>query len=323
MNYMDDQTIKVSIVIPVYNCENLLRRTIDCVLSQSYSNIQLILIDDGSIDNSPNICDEYESQDSRVNVVHQENAGASAARNTGLKWVQGDYVAFIDADDMVSKQYIEILLYCALSTKTRISTCEAFYCRENEYKQYPIETLRPRVIKVPDYNFMEAWSHATVWGALFKKNLLTDLMFDTEISVGEDSLFFANALAQCDSVSYISNKLYYYFIYDQSVSHGIYNEKRLSEFTAWQKINTLVAPISETLDESSKARMVRHAIERYKEVLRQDVPNEDILIFFRNMILKNKDSYLKLNSSQKAKIEMYLILKTPKMYKIAYRKHKS
>lgn len=69
--------------------------------------------------------------------------------------------------------------------------------------------------------------------------------------------------------------------------------------------------------------MVRHAIERYKEVLRQDVPNEDILIFFRNMILKNKDSYLKLNSSQKAKIEMYLILKTPKMYKIAYRKHKS
>ena len=141
--------------------------------------------------------------------------------------------------------------------------------------------------------------------------------------MGEDSLFFANALAQCDSVSYISNKLYYYFIYDQSVSHGIYNEKRLSEFTAWQKINTLVAPISETLDESSKARMVRHAIERYKEVLRQDVPNEDILIFFRNMILKNKDSYLKLNSSQKAKIEMYLILKTPKMYKIAYRKHKS
>lgn len=193
MNYLDDQTIKVSIIIPVYNCENLLRRTIDCVLSQSYSNIQLILIDDGSIDNSPNICDEYESQDSRVNVVHQENAGASAARNTGLKWVQGDYVAFIDADDMVSKQYIEILLYCALSTKTRISTCEAFYCSENEYKQYPIETLRPRVIKVPDYNFMEAWSHATVWGALFKKNLLTDLMFDTEISVGEDSLFFANA----------------------------------------------------------------------------------------------------------------------------------
>ena len=181
MNYLDDQTIKVSIIIPVYNCENLLRRTIDCVLSQSYSNIQLILIDDGSIDNSPNICDEYESQDSRVNVVHQENAGASAARNTGLKWVQGDYVAFIDADDMVSKQYIEILLYCALSTKTRISTCEAFYCSENEYKQYPIETLRPRVIKVPDYNFMEAWSHATVWGALFKKNLLTDLMFDTDI----------------------------------------------------------------------------------------------------------------------------------------------
>ena len=71
--------MNVSIIISVYDCENLLRRTIDCVLNQSYSNIQLILVDDGSTDNSPNICDEYESQDPRVNVVHQKNAGASAA----------------------------------------------------------------------------------------------------------------------------------------------------------------------------------------------------------------------------------------------------
>lgn len=319
---MKDQTIKVSIIIPVYNCEKLLKRTIDCVLRQSYSNIQLIIIDDGSKDKSPSICDEYAIRDSRVKVIHQENAGASVARNAGLRWAQGEYIAFIDADDLVSKQYIEALLYCALSTKTRISTCEAFYCQESECKEHPIETLSPRVIEVQDYNFMEPWSHATVWGALFQRNLLMDLEFDTTISVGEDSLFYVSALTKCDTVSYISNQLYYYFIYDESLSHGIYNEKRLSEFTAWQKINNLVAPISRILDESSKARMVRHVVERYKEILKQEVPNEDILKYFRRLILTNRAFYLKYNSSCKAAIEINLILKVPKTYSMIYRKHK-
>ena len=249
--------------MPIYNCGDKLYRSIDSVLRQSYKNLQLILIDDGSIDESPFICDEYAKADSRVEVIHQRNVGASLARNRGLKHVRGEFVTFVDADDMISDLYIEGLLYTAISTNTMIATCEAMYCNANYDKIYDLEfqtDIKPRVIKVKDYNFMEPWSHATVWGALFHRDLLQNLEFDTDILVGEDALFFANALAKCKNVSYISQKLYYYYIYDESVSHGTYNEKRLTEFQAWEKINSLLTERSNVLNTSSKARMVRHAI---------------------------------------------------------------
>lgn len=321
-DFMKNQEIKVSIIIPVYNCEGKLSRAIDSVLKQSYKNIQLILIDDGSKDNSPYICDQYELKDSRVEVVHQNNAGASCARNTGLEKVKGEYVTFVDADDVVSELYVEILLYFATVTNTKISTCETFYCVESEYKVQQINEVVPQVIKVENYNFMEEWSHATVWGALFHKSVLINLKFDTSIAVGEDSLFFANALVKCDNVSYVSNKLYYYFIYDNSLSHGTYGEKRLTEFIAWKKINNIVAAISNILDTSSKARMVRHAIERYKEVLRQDKVDNKILDYLRIIIQENRRCYTQYNPTNKAKAETLFISKMPWVYKILYKVHK-
>ena len=115
---MKNQKSLVSIIMPVYNCGDRLRRSVDSILRQTYKNLQLILIDDGSKDDSPSICDQYAQKDSRVEVIHQRNAGVSAARNCGLEQTRGEYVAFVDADDMVSELYIEILLYTAIITDT-------------------------------------------------------------------------------------------------------------------------------------------------------------------------------------------------------------
>lgn len=321
-DFIKNQENKVSVIIPVYNCEDKLGRMIDSLINQSYKNLQLILIDDGSQDNSSSICDQYALIDSRVEVIHQNNAGTSCARNTGLEKVKGEYIAFVDADDMVSEFYIEGLLYSAMIYNTKISTCEAFYCTENDYKSQQVNEITPQTVKVVDYNFMETWSHATVWGALFHKSLLINLKFDTSISIGEDSLFFASALVRCDEISYISNKLYYYFMYDHSLSHGVYNEKRLTEFVAWKKINSIVAPVSNILDSSSKARIARHAIERYKEVLRQDKVNKKILHQLRVIIQENRKDYIYCNSTKKAKAESLCITKMPWLYEVFYKAHK-
>ena len=170
---------------------------------------------------------------------------------------------------------------------------------------------------------MESWSHATVWGALFHSSLLQDIKFDTSILVGEDSLFFANALMKCESISYVSQKLYYYFIYDNSISHGSYNARRLTEFQAWKKINELLAECSTTLDMSSKARMVQHAIERFKEVSSQNIVDKNIVKFLQQVIQANKQCYLYYNSSVKAKADTLLVLKMPEVYGILYRVHKN
>lgn len=324
--YMKNQRSLVSIIMPVYNCGDKLCRSIDSVLGQTYKNLQLILIDDGSKDDSPSVCDQYVQKDSRIEVLHQENAGASAARNRGLELVRGEYVAFVDADDMISALYIEVLLYTAIITDTKISTCEALYCNADydENSELPIRSkISPRLIKVEDYNFMESWSHATVWGALFHSSLLQDIKFDTSILVGEDSLFFANALMKCESISYVSQKLYYYFIYDNSISHGSYNARRLTELQAWKKINELLAERSTTLDMSSKARMVQHAIERFKEVSSQNIVDKNIVKFLQQVIQANKQCYLYYNSSVKAKADTLLVLKMPEVYGILYRVHKN
>ena len=99
----------ISIIIPVYNAENYLRRCIDSVLSQSFTDFELILVDDGSKDKSPQICDEYASQDTRVRVIHKANGGVSAARNDGLDIAKGEYITFIDSDDWVEREYLETL----------------------------------------------------------------------------------------------------------------------------------------------------------------------------------------------------------------------
>ena len=99
----------ISIIIPVYNAENYLRRCIDSVLSQSFTDFELILVDDGSNDKSPQICDEYASQDTRVRVIHKANGGVSAARNDGLDIAKGEYITFIDSDDWVERDYLSTL----------------------------------------------------------------------------------------------------------------------------------------------------------------------------------------------------------------------
>lgn len=324
--YMKNQKRLVSIVMPVYNCGDKLCRAVDSVLRQTYKNLQLILIDDGSKDDSPSICDQYAQRDSRVEVVHQKNAGASAARNRGLEKVRGEFVTFVDADDMISELYIEVLLYTVIITDTKISTCEALYCNTDCYKNYELQTrakINPWVIKVEDYNFMKSWSHATVWGALFHSSLLQDIKFDTSILIGEDALFFATALAKCKNISYVLQKLYYYYIYNESVSHGIYSEQRLTEFQAWRQINCLLAERSKVLDMSSKARMVQHAIERFKEVVNQNKVDKRILKFLQQVIETNKQCYLYYNQSIKARADTLLIIKMPKLYGILYKIHKN
>lgn len=97
----------ISIIIPVYNAEKYLRRCIESVLSQSFTDFELILVDDGSKDSSPQICDEYVAKDDRVRVIHKENGGVSAARNDGLDIAKGEYVTFIDSDDWVKKEYLQ------------------------------------------------------------------------------------------------------------------------------------------------------------------------------------------------------------------------
>src|SRR5690606_12518940 len=123
-NMSDSRIPLVSIIIPVYNVELYLRECLDSVCRQTFRNLEIILINDGSPDHSGEICEEYSSQDERIKVIHKKNGGLSDARNAGLNIATGDYIAFIDSDDVIDQDFIQILLEVLLNSGASISMCD-------------------------------------------------------------------------------------------------------------------------------------------------------------------------------------------------------
>ena len=143
---------KISIVIPIYNVEKYVKRCIDSVLAQTYKNIEIILVDDGSEDNCGEICDEYAKSNNYIKVLHQENSGLAAARNNGIKITTGDYIAFVDSDDYVLPQMYEILYKNMKNYDADISTCNRYrnINNKNDYENMDTDTEKIHVFTGQD-----------------------------------------------------------------------------------------------------------------------------------------------------------------------------
>ena len=123
---------KISVIVPIYNVEQYLRKCIDSIINQTYKNLEIILVDDGSWDNSPRICDEYAKRDNRIKVIHKKNGGLADARNTGLKMITGNYISFIDSDDYIEKTMYEKMIKVILKYNADIIECNLNYKYGNQ-----------------------------------------------------------------------------------------------------------------------------------------------------------------------------------------------
>lgn len=204
----------ISIIIPIYKVEEYLRRCIDSVLAQTYTDLQIILVDDGSPDNCPKICDEYASTDKRVEVIHQKNCGLCSARNNGLKIAKGDYILYIDSDDFIAPDMCEKLLSAAQQKQADMVIC-------NYINYYPDGTS-----VIPKPFFKETYTNISskqalcvafkrvsfsVWNKLFKRQVLTGFEFKEKVIRSEDVLATAVLFPKAKNIIYIPDALYYYF----------------------------------------------------------------------------------------------------------------
>ena len=224
----------VSIVIAAYNVELYIANCIESVLRQTYSNFELIIVNDGSVDKTGVICDEYAGQDMRIKVIHQKNKGVGHARNKGLAYTSGKYITFIDSDDEVCEQYLENLLRPCQENGADISVCLFDYVSKNEIYR-PVISGKYSVKKI-DYQVLQAKIIGRCCGTLIKKKLLENICFDTDLFVGEDLLFFCKALNNAETISITEDKLYCYYIYEESSYNGTYNEKKFTEITSWKRV---------------------------------------------------------------------------------------
>lgn len=207
----------ISVIVPVYNVELYLDKCISSIVNQKYKNIELLLIDDGSSDSSLNICKSWEKKDGRIRVIHQENAGVSVARNVGIEHSNGQYISFIDSDDIVDEN-----IY---------SEFEEFYEKEIDLIRFRCKTLYGKygidsenlVEGKLDFNnpiekyilFIKGHTFGSVCFTIFRKCVIADQRFESKYKYGEDYLFYFKVLENT-STAFISNKVLYYYLVNYS-----------------------------------------------------------------------------------------------------------
>ena len=210
----------ISVIIPVFNTESYLSRCLDSVCNQTYDNLQIILINDGSTDSSIEICDAFKNNDDRVEVLSTENKGVSSARNLGIKQAKGEYLTFIDSDDYIEKNTFEIAM-------KSIDNCDAlFYGYKEIFNNYNNKIVSPKKIGVVDseeamYQCMIPLGYySSVCNKLFKTECVKKNEFAGDVSIGEDELWLVGSLKNMEKVMLINEPLYNYTQRDESAMHS-------------------------------------------------------------------------------------------------------
>lgn len=201
---------KISVIVPIYNTEKYLHRCIDSILTQTFNDLELLLIDDGSIDKSGVICDEYAKKDTRIRVFHKENGGVSSARNLGLDNAKGEWITFVDSDDWIENDaYNSIAMY---NDKEIIINSFLMYYEGKYYKEGDISLCVSSKKQKDDFlaKYLHTGLLTTVCSKIYKRDIIGSIRFDKDVIVGEDTLFFLNVIVNATQIQILDNPYYIY-----------------------------------------------------------------------------------------------------------------
>ncbi len=285
----------ISVIVPVYNVEKWLNKCVDSILAQTYKNIELILVDDGSPDRCGEICDEYAKKDKRVRVIHKENARQGAARNSGLDIAKGDYIGFVDSDDYIAPDMYEVMLSRMTEHNADMAVC-GFY-NISPYRAVAGST-HDGVLVMDNREAMKTYYstnliHCTVWNKLYKSRLWEDLRFPEKI-FREDEYVFYRALANAEKVVHIGEAKYYYTIREGSSEHGGF---RLDFLISNESIDRQYDYIKKNYPELEDTLWDKRIEERYSLIKNMVISGvdkkykneyDDMIEFLKSNIAKNE-----------------------------------
>lgn len=228
------ENVKVSVIIPVYKVEKYLIRCINSIIGQTYKNIEIILIDDGSPDRCPIICDEYSKKDERIKVIHKKNGGLSSARNKGVDLSSGEYITFIDSDDFISEFYIEYLLKAVIENNSLMSCCQdiRFGNEKNLYDSLGNKNNKFNYYIMTKNDFFSEMLELnsdlrTAWGKMFHASLFKKYNFDETFYFAEDMKIIHRLVNECNNIVKVNNVLYYYSQESESLVRSKFRYEKL------------------------------------------------------------------------------------------------
>ena len=257
----DSTSPKISIIVPVYKVEQYLRRCLDSIASQTFTDWECILIDDGSPDKSGVICDEYAKRDSRFRVIHQENKGVSAARNAGLDAAQGEWIGFVDSDDWVERDCYETALYLADENNADLVqwNMQAFSDKEN------LEKGRCRKSQKFSFKTSCTYFEPSMCTKLVKASFVHNnkIRFPENIALSEDRLFALQVYLAVDNCYYTDKVFYHYYMRSTSASHTMTKEMILQEAEVVRQMENVCKNCNAGLDDfiyEQKKQVKLHSI---------------------------------------------------------------
>lgn len=225
----------ISVIVPVYKVEEYLSKCVDSILNQTYKNLEIILVDDGSPDRCGEICDVYAEKDKRVSVVHQRNSGVASARNTGLEVIHGEYLMFVDSDDFLHGDAVRILYERLAIDNSDMAVGNAVCVDESGAYLMDLYTSVKNSVKTRDEILQEVGGPNSVpcyaWGKLYRSKLFDTLRF-AEQKYAEDVWIFIDILMKCTNVTLVSDILYYYVQRQSSLIHTLTDDKIMDSISA-------------------------------------------------------------------------------------------
>ena len=237
---MENQPL-ISVIIPVYNVAAFLPRCLDSVCNQTYQNLEIILVNDGSTDNSPEICQQYAQKDTRVTVISQKNGGLSAARNTGMDHMHGKFFTFIDSDDWITPDYCQTLLDLINQSGADVATGNYIYAFEDGSQQAPVVLTENQTFSTPeDILYFGLKVRHTAW-LFYRTSVCGSLRFDPYYSLSEDLDFYFRLSQQIKTLACTSKILLYYYQRKNSLIHTADVSGRQKIFDLFQQIEIFCA----------------------------------------------------------------------------------
>ena len=211
---------KVSIIVPVYGVEKYIGECVESLLDQSYYNLEIILIDDGGRDRSPQICDSYAEKDNRIKVIHKPNGGAASARNAGLDVATGEYICFVDGDDLVAPDYVRHLLVTVTENNADLCACGFYNLTQAGAKAAKCAETGCYTCKEYLLRFLSDWSCSLLWNKIFRRDVIGDIRMAEGHKV-DDEFFTYLVVMNCKKIIVTDPPLYFYRIRGSSVMQAM------------------------------------------------------------------------------------------------------
>ncbi len=316
----------ISVIVSLYNMEEYLNKCIESLLNQTYHDYEILLIDDGSTDNCGKICDDWETKEEKIRVIHKQNGGISSARNCGIRHAKGEWIIFPDPDDWVEPDYLQKLIDIRIQNDADLSICGHYYSDKVWNATAKSELMNTE--KAMEYLMYPNSFSGYAWNKLYSLDIITknNLSFDEELETIQDLHFSVQYFQFCNKIAYDPEPKYHYVIHDSGSVSSVNSPlslRKVKGIVSYERIAELLHEKYPVCEEIAYASLCVLCLRYIFVYYRFSSKNKNILLLLKNSFIKYKDYYYRCNVySKKGKWFSRLVVFSPRLYYYLIRVYK-